>query len=140
MTFKNWKKILKIYFLAVTRSILEKKHILANFRIIFQKKWHNYDVIITIAAILKIFLHQFFCNITSMTVPNFLSKAFPYQSLRRLGGGGLGVDMLKLCKVRQDHKTLISVFLIFLSASAKSLFRQRKLDTKLCPETVLRFS
>ena len=63
-----------------------------------------------------------------MTVPNFLSKAFPYQSLRRLGGGGggPGVDMLKLRKVRQDHKTFISVFLIFLSASTKSLFRQKK--------------
>ena len=109
MTFKSWKKILKIYFLAVTRSILEKKYILANFRIIFQKNWHNYWRHHPYSCNFEIFLQQFFCNITSMTVPNFLSKAFPYQSLRRLGRGP-GLDMLKLCKVRHDHKTLISVF------------------------------
>ena len=41
LTFEIWKKILKIFFLAVTRLSLEKKYILAIFRIIFQKNWHN---------------------------------------------------------------------------------------------------
>ena len=40
LTFKSWKEILKIFFLAATRLILEK-NILAIFRIIFQKNWHN---------------------------------------------------------------------------------------------------
>ena len=36
------------------------------------------DVIIPIAAILKIFLYHFFVTFQSMILPNFMSKAFSY--------------------------------------------------------------
>ena len=42
-----------------------------------------------IAATLKFFFdHFFFVTLQSMTVPNFMSKAFSYQDLSRRGGGG----------------------------------------------------
>ena len=61
LDFQKLKKILKIFFSAVTRLIL--KHILAIFRIIFQKIDIISDVIIPIAAILKKIFYHFFCNI-----------------------------------------------------------------------------
>ena len=43
------------------------------------------DVIIPIAAISKNFFTIFFVTLQSMTVPNFMSEAFSYQDLRRVG-------------------------------------------------------
>ena len=43
------------------------------------------DVIISIAAILKIFLYHFFATLHSMTVPNLMSKVFSYQDLHSGG-------------------------------------------------------
>ena len=50
------------------------------------------DVIIPIGAILKIFFYHFFVTLQSMTMTNFMSKAFSYQDLRwkGMGGGGWG--------------------------------------------------
>ena len=62
LDFQKLKKILKIFFSAVTRLIL--KLILAIFRIIFQKIDIISDVIIPTAAILKKIFYHFFCNIT----------------------------------------------------------------------------
>ena len=41
LTFKSLKKILKIFFFSCHRVNFRKKDILAIFRIIFQKNWHN---------------------------------------------------------------------------------------------------
>ena len=41
MSFKSWKKILKIFFSSCHNVNFRKKHIWAIFRIIFQKYWHN---------------------------------------------------------------------------------------------------
>ena len=77
LTFRSWKKILKIFFLPVTRLILEKKYFLAIFRICSQKKkkWHN-DFIILKAAILGKKFLPFFCNITSMTARFHVKSIF----------------------------------------------------------------
>ena len=80
LTFKSWKKILKIFFLAVTRLILNILIDIINDIIDIID-----DVIIAIAAILNFFFYQFFVTLQSMTVPNFMSKAFSYQDLRRGG-------------------------------------------------------
>ena len=65
---RSWK------FWAAAKLILEKKHILAVFRIIFQKIDIISDVIIAIAAVLKFFFYQFFCNITKYDCAKFHVK------------------------------------------------------------------
>ena len=56
------------------------------------------DVIIPIAVILKIFFYHFFVTLQSMTVPNFMSKAFSYQDL------GSGRTMCPpWCMIRQKY-------------------------------------
>ena len=52
-----------------------KKHFLAIFRIILQKTDIISDVIIAIAAILKFFFYQFFCNITMYNCAKFHVKS-----------------------------------------------------------------
>ena len=79
LTFKIWKKILKIFFLAVTRLNLEKKHILAIFCIVMSSSLQ--------LQFKKKISTIFFVILQSMTAPNFMSKAFCYQDLRRSGGG-----------------------------------------------------
>ena len=46
----------------------------------------------------------------------------------------------KLSKARQNRKTLISVYVYFLSASSKNLYLLGKLGTDLCIHVSLRFS
>ena len=46
----------------------------------------------------------------------------------------------KRSKVRRNRKTLISVYVYFLSASSKNLYLLGKLGTSLCPHVSLRFS
>ena len=76
LTFRSWKKILKVFFLAVTRLILEeKKHILAIFRIIFQKNWHNKLRHHPYSCNLKIFFYHFFCSITKYDCAKFHVKS-----------------------------------------------------------------
>ena len=55
---------MKILFLPVTSLVLEKKHILVIFRITFQNIDIITDVVIPIAAFLKIVFYHIFCNIT----------------------------------------------------------------------------
>ena len=45
----------------------------------------------------------------------------------------------KKSKVKQDLKTLVSVFLHVLSVSTKNLYQQGRLGIRLCPHAVLRF-
>ena len=62
----------------------------------------------------------------------FVSTDNPVQHVLR--------NIKKSSKSRQDEKTLIPAFAYFLTASAKNLFLQGRLDTRLCPHAVLRFS
>ena len=78
--FQKLKKDLENLFLAVARLILEK-NILQPFFTFFKKIDIITDVIISIAAILKIFLYHFFVTFQSMILPNFMSKAFSYQDI-----------------------------------------------------------
>ena len=71
--------ILKIFFLAATRLNLEKKHILAIFCIVMSSSLQ--------LQFKKKISTIFFVILQSMTEPNFMSKAFSYQDLRRSGGG-----------------------------------------------------
>ena len=82
LTFKSYKKVLKIFFLAVTRLILEKKY--------FSQFLHNFSKKLTSLVtpsslqlqFRKLFCNIFFVTLQSMTVPNFMSKTFSYQDLR----------------------------------------------------------
>ena len=78
---KAEKRSGKTFFRFCHKVNFRKKNILAVFRMIFQKKKNDIimDVIISIAAILKIFLYHFFATLHSMTVPNLMSKVFSYR-------------------------------------------------------------
>ena len=80
---KAEKRSGKTFFRFCHKVNFRKKNILVVFRMIFQKKKNDIimDVIISIAAILKIFLYHFFATLHSMTVPNLMSKVFSYQDL-----------------------------------------------------------
>ena len=83
---------MKIFFLAVTRLILEEKRILVMFRIIFQKIDIISNVIIAIAAILKNFFYQFFFNMTEYDCGKFHVKSI-FLSEFTLGEGGHNVPL-----------------------------------------------
>ena len=64
--------------------ILEKKTYFRNCSHSFSKKLDIIsDVIISISAIIKTFFYHILVKLQSMTAPNFISKAFSYQNLRR---------------------------------------------------------
>ena len=89
-------------------------------RIIFQKIDIISDAIIAIAAILKLFFYQFFVTLQSMTVPNFMSKAFFYRDLRRgvRGGGGHIVhDQTKIIRVLAIELVTRNEFKYFSTSS-----------------------
>ena len=115
MTFKSWKKILKVFFLAVTRLVSEKKYILVIFWIICQKLDIIGDVIIPIATILKIFFYHFFfflCNITKYDCAKLHVKSIFISKFMQDQGGGTMRPLPPPYRVWWDKHTLGQIGLI----------------------------
>ena len=109
LDFQKLKKDLENLFLAGTRLILEKKHILAVFRTFFQKINIISDVIIPIAAILNFFFYQFFCDITKYDCAKFHVKSIFVSGFMQGGGtgGGEGEREGTMCSPRGHDQTKI---------------------------------
>ena len=98
------KKDLENLFSSCHKVKFRKKHIVAIFRLIFQKIDIVSDVIIAIAATLKFFFYQLFCNIIKYDCAKFLVKAFFYQDLCRwVGRGGEALCAPPWCMIRQKY-------------------------------------
>ena len=100
---------MKIFFPAVTRLILEKKHILAIFGIIFQKIDIISDIIIPIAAIFKNFFNILFVALQSMTLQFPIKKHFPIRIQDALPRGMIrqkypGADRINYILKNFSHK------------------------------------
>ena len=95
--FQKLKKDLENLFLAVARLILEK-NILQPFFTFFKKIDIITDVIISIAAILKIFFVPFFCNISK-----YDSAKFHVKSIFLLGYTPGGTMCLPWSMIRQKY-------------------------------------
>ena len=76
LDFQKLQKDLENLFSSCRKINFRKKDILAIFRIIFQKIDIISDVIIAIAAILKFFFYQFFCDIAKYDCAKFHVKRF----------------------------------------------------------------
>ena len=105
LEFQKVKKILKIFFLAVTRLILEKNILQPFFAQFLKKNNIINDVIIPIATILKKFFYHFFCNIAQYgcsifhVKSIFLSVFTPKRAL--CAHTLLGHDKTKIFRGRQ---------------------------------------
>ena len=117
LTFKSWKKILKIFFSSCHNVNFRKKHILAIFRIIFQKYWHN-----------SWRHHLYSCNFEMRPTGAWSDKNIPGQT-------GLTIfHTEKHLKIRKEHVLIkVRLYHIFYTVkiwqkpySIKSVYRVRK--------------
>ena len=115
LTSKCWEKILKFFFLAVKRLIL-RKNILAIFRIIaILKKKKKKKIII------------FLVTLQSMAVPNFMSKAFSYQDLRRGG-----CDKTKISRADRVKMSGSIYFVSFTKSRCNVCIRCTRKNSVVC--------
>ena len=128
LDFQNLKKDLENLFSSCHKINFRKKHILAIFRIIFQKIDIISDVIIAIAAILKFFFYQFFCNITKYDCAKFHVKSIflsgfmqgdtlcapthPWGMIRQKYPGANTVKQLKSRQSLRKIRKLLILFII----------------------------